>query len=210
MNGEFTHRYPARAFPGDTLCYVTGMAFSVVGIQGHFSKTLLLFFLPQIFNFILSCPQLFGLVPCPRHRVPRFVPTIQSTMSLSHFLIDRFDPDTNLLHPSKAQFLKAPSKLATLILRIFSALGLTDLTLHSGNGQILEATNLTMLNFLLVRFGSMTEKRLVQLLMVTQVSVIRINVTKSPEFRDKQVSGSVLAFVVRYGLAGLVYDGDRR
>ena len=73
------NRYPARAFPGDTLCYVTGMAFSVVGIQGHFSKTLLLFFLPQIFNFVLSCPQLFGLVPCPRHRVPRFVPTISST-----------------------------------------------------------------------------------------------------------------------------------
>lgn len=66
-------RYPARAFPGDTLCYVTGMAFAVVGIQAHFSKTLLLFFLPQIFNFVLSCPQLFGLVPCPRHRVPRLV-----------------------------------------------------------------------------------------------------------------------------------------
>ena len=49
------------------------MAFSVVGIQAHFSKTLLLFFLPQIFNFLLSCPQLFGLVPCPRHRVPRYV-----------------------------------------------------------------------------------------------------------------------------------------
>ncbi|KAI0916780.1 hypothetical protein AcW1_007859 [Taiwanofungus camphoratus] len=63
--------YPARVFPGDTLCYVTGMAFAVVGIQAHFSKTLLLFFLPQIFNFVLSCPQLFGLVPCPRHRVPR-------------------------------------------------------------------------------------------------------------------------------------------
>jgi UDP-N-acetylglucosamine--dolichyl-phosphate N-acetylglucosaminephosphotransferase len=66
-----TNRYPARAFPGDTLCYLTGMAFAVVGIQAHFSKTLLLFFLPQIFNFLLSCPQLFGLVPCPRHRVPR-------------------------------------------------------------------------------------------------------------------------------------------
>jgi len=26
----------------------------------------------------------------------------------------------------------------------------------------------------------------------------------------KQVAGSVLAFIVRYGLAGLVYDGDRR
>lgn len=67
----FHNWYPARAFPGDTLCYVTGMAFAVVGIQAHFSKTLLLFFIPQIFNFVLSCPQLFGLVPCPRHRVPR-------------------------------------------------------------------------------------------------------------------------------------------
>ena len=69
-------RYPARVFPGDTLCYATGMAFAVVGIQAHFSKTLLLFFLPQIFNFILSCPQLFGLIPCPRHRVPRLAGTI--------------------------------------------------------------------------------------------------------------------------------------
>ena len=68
-------RYPARVFPGDTFCYFTGMAFAVVGINGHFSKTLLLFFIPQIFNFILSCPQLFGLVPCPRHRLPRLVRT---------------------------------------------------------------------------------------------------------------------------------------
>ncbi|KAH0831912.1 glycosyl transferase family 4-domain-containing protein [Lanmaoa asiatica] len=184
--------YPARAFPGDTFCYVTGMAFSVVGIQGHFSKTLLLFFLPQIFNFVLSCPQLFGLVPCPRHRVPRFVPTIHLAITLYHSLIDRFDHDTNLLHPSKAEIKEPPSKLATFILRIFSALGLIDLTLHLENRRILETTNLTILNFLLVRLGPMTEKRLVQVLMATQVA------------------GSVLAFVVRYGLAGLVYDGDRR
>lgn len=26
----------------------------------------------------------------------------------------------------------------------------------------------------------------------------------------RQVGGSVVAFVVRYGLAGLVYDGNRR
>jgi len=70
-NNPLFSRYPARVFPGDTLCYVTGMAFAVVGIQAHFSKTLLLFFIPQVFNFLLSCPQLFGLVPCPRHRVPR-------------------------------------------------------------------------------------------------------------------------------------------
>ncbi|EGN98415.1 hypothetical protein SERLA73DRAFT_183415 [Serpula lacrymans var. lacrymans S7.3] len=165
--------YPARAFPGDTLCYVTGMAFSVVGIQAHFSKTLLLFFLPQIFNFLLSCPQLFGLVPCPRHRVPRF------------------DPDTNLLHPSKTLFIKPPSNLTTLVLRTLSTLRLTELTIHATTGNVLEATNLTILNFFLLRLGPMNEKRLVQTLMCTQVA------------------GSVLAFIVRYGLAGLVYDGDR-
>jgi UDP-N-acetylglucosamine--dolichyl-phosphate N-acetylglucosaminephosphotransferase len=65
-------RYPARAFPGDTLCYLTGMAFAVVGILGHYSKTLLLLFIPQIFNFVLSCPQIFGLVHCPRHRMPQY------------------------------------------------------------------------------------------------------------------------------------------
>lgn len=166
--------YPARAFPGDTLCYVTGMAFAVVGIQAHFSKTLLLFFIPQIFNFLLSCPQLFGLVPCPRHRVPRF------------------DSNTNLLYPSKALFFEPPSRLTTMILRILSILGLTELTLHPKTGVILESNNLTILNLFLLRLGPMNEKRLVQVLMSTQAA------------------GSILAFLVRYGLAGLVYDGDRR
>ena len=167
-------RYPATAFPGDTLCYLTGMAFSVVGIQAHFSKTLLLFFLPQIFNFLLSCPQLFGLVQCPRHRVPRF------------------DPDTNLLHPSTVAFERPPSARTSSALQLLSLLGLTRLIKHPKTGQILEATNLTILNWFLVRLGPMTERRLVKVLCVTQVA------------------GSVLAFAIRYGLAGLVYDGDRR
>lgn len=64
--------YPARVFVGDTFCYFAGMVFAVVAILAHFSKTLLLLFLPQIFNFIYSAPQLFGLVPCPRHRLPHF------------------------------------------------------------------------------------------------------------------------------------------
>ena len=45
-----------------------------MGILGHFSKTLLLFFIPQIFNFLISLPQmlrLFGLT-CPRHRLPAY------------------------------------------------------------------------------------------------------------------------------------------
>ena len=64
-------RYPSRVFVGDTYCYFAGMTFAVIGILGHFSKTLLLFFLPQILNFLYSIPQLFGLVPCPRHRLPK-------------------------------------------------------------------------------------------------------------------------------------------
>ena len=63
--------YPADVFVGDTFCYFAGMTFAVVGIHGHFSKTLLLLFLPQIFNFLYSLPQLSKIIPCPRHRLPK-------------------------------------------------------------------------------------------------------------------------------------------
>jgi len=65
--------YPSRVFVGDTYCYFAGMTFAVVGILAHFSKTMLLFFVPQIFNFIYSCPQLFRLIDCTRHRLPKYV-----------------------------------------------------------------------------------------------------------------------------------------
>ena len=68
-------RYPSKVFVGDTFCYFAGMTFAVSGILGHFSKTLLLFFIPQVLNFIYSTPQLFGLMPCPRHRLPKCVGT---------------------------------------------------------------------------------------------------------------------------------------
>ncbi len=38
------------------------MTFAVVAILGHFSKTLLLFFIPQVINFLYSLPQLFRMV----------------------------------------------------------------------------------------------------------------------------------------------------
>lgn len=62
--------YPAKVFVGDTYCYFAGMTFAVVGIHSHFSKTLLMLFIPQIINFLCSIPQLFKLIPCPRHRLP--------------------------------------------------------------------------------------------------------------------------------------------
>ena len=46
-------------FVGDTFTYFAGMSLAVAGILGHSTETLLLFFLPQIFNFIYSIPQLF-------------------------------------------------------------------------------------------------------------------------------------------------------
>ncbi|XP_024187308.1 UDP-N-acetylglucosamine--dolichyl-phosphate N-acetylglucosaminephosphotransferase isoform X2 [Rosa chinensis] len=66
--------YPSSAFVGDTYTYFAGMTMAVVGILGHFSETLLIFFLPQVLNFLLSLPQLAGIIPCPRHRLPRFDP----------------------------------------------------------------------------------------------------------------------------------------
>ena len=72
--------YPSQVFVGDTFTYFAGMAFAVAGILGHQTETMLLFFIPQILNFLYSVPQLFKLVPCPRHRLPRY------------------DPQTGLLH----------------------------------------------------------------------------------------------------------------
>nr|ODN87642.1 UDP-N-acetylglucosamine-dolichyl-phosphate N-acetylglucosaminephosphotransferase [Cryptococcus depauperatus CBS 7841] len=165
--------YPAKAFPGDTFCYFTGMAFSAVAIQGHFSKTLILFFIPQIFNFILSCPQLFRLVDCPRHRLPAF------------------QEETGLVYPSKVLFDTAPPKKTTVILKLFSLLGLVRLE-KSSSGQITSSTNLTLINFLLVRVGPVSEQTLCLLVGLVQTL------------------GSVVAFGVRYGVGSWFYGGDRR
>ena len=88
------------------------------------------------------------------------------------FLYLRFDANTNLLHPSKALILTPPSRLTSFVLHLFSAFGLTELTLHPKTGNILEASNLTILNFFLLRLGPMNEERLVKVLMTSQVSVL--------------------------------------
>ena len=68
------NKYPSQVFIGDTYCYFAGMTFACAGILGHFSKTLLFFFIPQILNFLYSFPQLIGIFPCPRHRLAKFEP----------------------------------------------------------------------------------------------------------------------------------------
>jgi UDP-N-acetylmuramyl pentapeptide phosphotransferase/UDP-N-acetylglucosamine-1-phosphate transferase len=149
----YTHnRYPARAFVGDTYCYFAGMVFAVVGILGHFSKTLLLLLIPQIFNFLYSSPQLFGLVPCPRHRLPKY------------------NARTNLLEPSITEYPaeRPPSKFQTMAFFALAKMHFLEIEVDPDTNRIQSSTNLTILNLWLVWFGPMREDRLAYGLLAMQ------------------------------------------
>lgn len=64
------NRVEAKTFVGDTYCYFAGCVFAACAIIGKYPVKLLFFFLPQVFNFVISIPQLIGIVHCPRHRLP--------------------------------------------------------------------------------------------------------------------------------------------
>jgi UDP-N-acetylglucosamine--dolichyl-phosphate N-acetylglucosaminephosphotransferase len=141
--------YPSRVFVGDTYCYFAGMVFAVVGILGHFSKTLLLLFIPQIFNFIYSAPQLFRIIPCPRHRLPRF------------------NARSGLMEPSVTEWQYQPKPIVAFFLKMLHRLRLLRVSTNH-EGQITESTNFTILNLWLVRFGPKREDRLAIELLVMQ------------------------------------------
>eukprot|EP01027_Heterolobosea_sp_BB2_P004707 GEZU01007239.1.p2 GENE.GEZU01007239.1~~GEZU01007239.1.p2 ORF type:complete len:195 (-),score=73.95 GEZU01007239.1:44-628(-) len=92
--------YPSSVFVGDTFTYFAGIVFSVVGIMGHFSKTLMLFFLPQLINFAYSIPQLIGIIPCPRHRLPKLnektkkLEPVKTNLTLLNLILIIFGPMT--------------------------------------------------------------------------------------------------------------------
>ncbi|KAI8988733.1 UDP-N-acetylglucosamine--dolichyl-phosphate N-acetylglucosaminephosphotransferase-like protein [Pilobolus umbonatus] len=132
--------FPATLFVGDTFCYFAGMTLAVVGIMGHFSKTLLLFFLPQIFNFVYSCPQLFRLLECPRHRMP----------VLENGLLT-----CSRVRPANKQTL---GKLGNRILRLLSSCRLLVVYEYDTEGSITECNNLTLINLVLAHTGPMNEK----------------------------------------------------
>ncbi|XP_046805234.1 UDP-N-acetylglucosamine--dolichyl-phosphate N-acetylglucosaminephosphotransferase [Lucilia cuprina] len=126
------------------------MTFAVVGIIGHFSKTLILFFLPQIINFLYSIPQLFKFVPCPRHRLPKY------------------DPKSDLLHISTTEFnkneLNILGKIMVTILKTFKLITWQEMP----DGRVI-TNNFTLINFVLVVFGPVHEKVVTQMLMAVQV-----------------------------------------
>ncbi|CAL5351856.1 unnamed protein product [Camellia sinensis] len=106
--------YPSSVFVGDTYTYFAGMTMAVAGILGHFSETLLIFFIPQVLNFLLSLPQLSGFIPCPRHRLPRFEPQTGLLTGTN---------DGTLVNLFLRQFGRRSEKSLCILLLIFQAIG---------------------------------------------------------------------------------------
>lgn len=80
----------------------------------------------------------------------------------------RFDKETGLLYPSKAEVPKDPSKLTSLVLKTLSTLRLTEISIDPETGRT-QATNFTILNVFLLWFGPMKEDALVKVLIRAQV-----------------------------------------
>ena len=145
--------YPADVFPGDTFCYFSGMTFAVVAILGHFSKTLLLFFIPQVINFLYSVPQLFHILPCPRHRLPKYNKRLdQLEMSLA-----------------KEKVLQL-NGIGKELIKLMKWSGAAYVKEYTEDGiEYVEFNNLTLLNFVIKYLGPQHERRLTCILIIFQI-----------------------------------------
>ena len=154
------------------------MTFAVVAILGHFSKTLLLFFIPQVINFLYSVPQLFHLLPCPRHRLPKYdKETDTVTFSLTCFEKQKLSPAGSLC-------------LKVLSVTRLASVKQVDVKVDNDSDktvQMVECNNLTLINFVLRLTGPMKENHLTSVLLLLQVLA------------------SLVAFTIRYPLAFLLY-----
>ena len=148
------NRYPARVFVGDTYCYVAGMTFAVVAIMAHFSKTLLLLLIPQILNFVYSVPQIFKIIPCPRHRLPKY------------------NARTGLREPSVTTWPaeRPPSKMPTAVFLILHRMKLIQVEIDPNTNRITSTSNLTLINLWLVWRGPLREDRLCHELLLLQTA----------------------------------------
>lgn len=125
------------------------MTFAVVGILGHFSKTTLLFFIPQVFNFLYSSPQLFKFIPCPRHRLPKF-----------NSKTDRLEISTTIFRYSDLNF------IGKFVINVFRALKLIGW--QEKEGYVI-TNNLTLINLILLYFGPLHEAKLTSILIFIQM-----------------------------------------
>ena len=144
------NRYPAEVFVGDTYCYLAGMTIAASSILGQTSKTVLLFMFPQVVNFLYSIPQLFGFIPCPRHRLPIYIED-KDVVSISY--TEWLNPETEL------------SRSGRIVLLLITRLRLAKIETEGGKVRV---QNLTLLNAALWLFGDMHEARLTQTLLFMQ------------------------------------------
>jgi UDP-N-acetylglucosamine--dolichyl-phosphate N-acetylglucosaminephosphotransferase len=173
--------YPAQIFVGDTYCYFAGMTFACVGILGHFSKTMLLFFIPQVLNFLFSCPQLFHFIECPRHRLPRY------------------NKDEDILYPSTFEYVPSETGfIGRIFVWLYVKFGVIELVPipessdkkdddQSKKGPRFRGTNCTLVNLMLLIFKPMKENNLTTVILVFQLLC------------------SLVAFLIRYGLSRFIY-----
>lgn len=148
----YYNSYPSQVFVGDTFCYFAGMTFAAVGILSHSSKTLVLFFLPQLFNFIYSIPQLFRVIPCPRHRLPKF------------------NPETGLMDISTCRFKPdSLSLLGRICFKLLTTFRLATVKKVKKDDDTVEMNNLTLINIALIILGPTNEGSLASRLLFLQV-----------------------------------------
>lgn len=147
------NQFPAKVFVGDSYCYFAGMTLAVVGILGHFSEEILLFSAPQVFNFVLSVPQLFKILPCPRHRLPNY------------------NAETNLMEPSTFEFrYNELNVVGRLVMKIYSTIGFAKLTRTPNQelGDLYKSNNFTLINLWICWFGPKDERTLCHQLLKLQ------------------------------------------
>lgn len=148
------NRYPAQVFVGDSYCYFAGITLAVVGIFGHFSEEILAFAIPQVFNFLLSIPQIFKFIPCPRHRLPHF------------------NRKTGLMEPSTFEFKYSDlSRMGQLSMKVYTFFKLANPILLQKDDDIMVSNNLTLLNLWLHHFGPRNEKKLCHQVLFLQASL---------------------------------------
>ncbi|UKJ87673.1 glycosyl transferase, family 4 protein [Theileria orientalis] len=83
--------YPAKLFAGNVYTLFSGTFFSVITVIGELWEVLPFLMLPQLINFLISIPQLVGIVACPRHRIPKFnIKTKKLENSKNYTLLNLF------------------------------------------------------------------------------------------------------------------------
>jgi UDP-N-acetylglucosamine--dolichyl-phosphate N-acetylglucosaminephosphotransferase len=127
--------------------------------------------LPQFLNFAYSLPQLFRVVPCPRHRMPSFDP------KTGHVRASYME-----LNPEQLSSAKAKAVVWTL-----QTFRLAHVLPADASGTV-RVSNLTLINFMLVKLGPCREDALCCRLLAFQAIC------------------AALTFLIRFPLAATVYD----